>query len=165
MPLEEYSDNLRTIVSAIRASGVDRVVLITPPPLVEAKWKEHCVRTYDVPTDAQSNRNFDTTAKYAAACVRVAGEVGTPVVDLQRAFLGVEGWERLLPGGLHLSAEGQGLVYDALSSTLAREYPELRPTYFGDTALDKMAIDFPDHKAIDPADAAASFRDHAKRAP
>lgn len=164
VPLHEYADNMRAIVDAIRASGARRVLLITPPPLVEEKWKQHCVQTYGVPVDAQSNRNFETTAAYAATCVRVAGEVGAPVVDLQRAFLGVDGWERLLPDGLHLSAEGQAVVYDAVSSAIVREWPELRPTYFGDTATDKMPIDFPDHKEIDPADPAAAFREALKRA-
>ena len=45
-----------------------------------------------------------------------------------------------------------------------REWPELRPTYFGDTSTDKMQIDFPDHKEIDPADPAAAFREALKRA-
>lgn len=33
MPILEYSKNLKEIVSYIKATGVDRVVLLTPPPV------------------------------------------------------------------------------------------------------------------------------------
>jgi hypothetical protein len=38
VPLSEYSANLAAMIAAARDAGVRHVVLVTPPPVDEAKW-------------------------------------------------------------------------------------------------------------------------------
>lgn len=45
MPLQEYIQNLKDMVSHLTAVGVttDKVILITPPPLHEPDWEKECL--------------------------------------------------------------------------------------------------------------------------
>lgn len=98
-------------------------------------------------------RTAANTAAYALASREVAGECpGVIVCDLWTAMMRVAGWEgelgggekdvllpggpdagenealaRMLPDGLHLSAEGYRVWYDELSKVIREQAPEILP--------------------------------------
>ena len=118
--LEVYVNNLRSMVTYLRKeAGVRRVVLIAPPPVSEAHRVVHAKEKYGVDLVLGSERTVEMTGKYAAACTGLAAELGVPCVDLWSRFVGVEGYgDRLLNDGLHLTAEGNGLVAEAVLEVL-----------------------------------------------
>nr|XP_019611499.1 PREDICTED: isoamyl acetate-hydrolyzing esterase 1 homolog isoform X2 [Rhinolophus sinicus] len=67
------------MVRYLQAVGVpeDRVILITPPPLCEAAWEKQCLMQ-----GCKLNRLKSVVGEYARACLQVAQECGTDVLDL-----------------------------------------------------------------------------------
>ena len=164
VPLDEYVENLRSIMAAATAAGAPRLLLITPPPLDEAGWHACCVRDYGVPKDADPNRSYENTKKYAEAVMRLGKETNTPTLDLHAAFEERADWKACLRDGLHPNAAGGRLIGEAVLEAIAEYYPELRPSAYGDAdAANKLPMDFPDHKAVDAeGDYKASFREYLK---
>ena len=171
VPVDEYVENLRKIIMAIRATGkgskdgMPRVLLITPPPCDGDGWHAHCIKTYapDYKPDCEPNRNFETTAAYAAACVQLGAETGTPVLDLHTAMSSRADWKSLLSDGLHPNAEGGKVIGTAVLGAIASHFPELKPASFFDPDPAKLPLDFPDHKSIDIGDLQGSFAAHKER--
>lgn len=160
VPLDEYVDNLRSIVRAIRATGDGsaRVLLITPPPVDVEKWHTHCIATYPgYDKDAEPNRAFAVTQSYAEACAKLGAEMRTPTLDLHAAFAARDDWKALLLDGLHPNADGGKAIADEVIGAIHKFYPELRPSSFFDPDPAKLPLDFPDHKNIDPHNPKASF--------
>ena len=107
VPLSRFSENLATMVHAIRApesscySPETRVLLITPPP----------IHVPSMGVDMQSTRTFEVTKAYAEEVKKVGEAENVPVVD---AWTGVwkaagkskEGVKGFLTDGLHLSKAG-----------------------------------------------------------
>ncbi|XP_072354860.1 isoamyl acetate-hydrolyzing esterase 1 homolog isoform X3 [Scyliorhinus torazame] len=79
IPLTEYAENLKCIIEYLKSIGVceEKVILITPPPLDESAWEKECIAK-----DSILNRYNSVTNQYAEACVKVATECGTDVLDL-----------------------------------------------------------------------------------
>lgn len=145
VPLEQYVQNLRTLVShvrSIRRANPVVPMLVAPPPVQE----DH--------DDSNPNRLAARTAKYAAACVALAKEVGCPYVDMHTEMLdkvradGVAlgdeqtGLHKYLCDGLHLSAEGNKLVYDAIVKTIRTQLPDIAP--------ENLKRPFPEWREVDP---------------
>ncbi|KAG8538945.1 hypothetical protein GDO81_003288 [Engystomops pustulosus] len=44
VPLEEYADNLRSMVQYLKSVNIqqEKIVLITPPPVLEPAWEKRC---------------------------------------------------------------------------------------------------------------------------
>ena len=104
VPVAQYGENLKRIVEMIREQTDDvkpHIILIAPPPVVR-----------------EEDRNDATSAKYSAECVRVAAELAVPVVDVRSAMLADGSWERFLSDGLHLSKEGNAVVFRELVRTI-----------------------------------------------
>ena len=152
VPIDEYIDNLRAIIDAVgqTGDGTAKLLLITPPPIDEKAWHAFCVDTYGVDRHADPNRSHKATKAYADAVVRVGKETGTPTLDLHAAFLDRGDWSACFRDGLHPNAAGGMLIGDAILAAIAAHFPDLRPGAFGEADyMHKLAIDFPDHKAID----------------
>ncbi|XP_062064921.1 isoamyl acetate-hydrolyzing esterase 1 homolog isoform X2 [Lepus europaeus] len=79
VPLDEYAGNLRGMVQYLQSVGVpeSRVILITPPPLDEAAWEKECIAQ-----GHRLNRRNAVVGEYASACVQVAQDCGTDVLNL-----------------------------------------------------------------------------------
>lgn len=45
VPLEEYAENLKSLVQYLKSVDIteDRIILITPPPLYEPAWEKECI--------------------------------------------------------------------------------------------------------------------------
>ena len=137
-----------------------RILLISPPPLDEDAWAGWCEARYGVPKGAESNRDHATTAAYAAACVRVGAETGIPTLDLHSELLAQDDWKALLGDGLHPNAKGGEAIFRAVRGAINVHFPDLSPGQYGDEALGKLPLDFPDHKAIDIDAIDESFARH-----
>lgn len=162
VPIDEYCANLAAIVQAIRrmGDGTARVLLLTPPPVDGVAWHAHCARSYGLDPHAEPNRDFETTAAYATAALTVAGAEAIPVADVHAAFLAQADWKSLLDDGLHPNARGNAVIADAVRDAIGRNFPELvpaNPLSPPGGAAPGLQVDFPDHKAVDAADPAATF--------
>jgi len=167
VPLDEYVGNLRAILRAIAAvgDGSARVLLITPPPCDEEAWGRYCVGRYGLSDDAEPNRSFGNTRRYAEAVVALGAETGTPTLDLHTAFTAHADWRACLSDGLHPNAAGGRLIGKAVFDQIGKHYPELLPGAFGEEDnLYQLPMDFPDHKSIKPESIDAAFKEHAQKA-
>ncbi|ORX66193.1 SGNH hydrolase [Linderina pennispora] len=139
VPLQTYTENLRTMVSQIQDPQSDtyspgtRILLITPPPIGDKMWEETCTRR-NLPVD----RINAVTRTYADAVKMVAKEKGIPVVDLYGAIESLvgasklknppyDGYEMYLADGLHLNRNGNKLLARLILTTVISEWPEMRP--------------------------------------
>lgn len=145
VPLARFRTNLKQILThaTLGAHGA-KIILVTVSPLYEPNYINDTV-----PGDPR--RTAANAAAYALASREVAGECpGVIVCDLWSAMMRVAGWEgelggdnqalpggpdagenealaRMLPDGLHLSAEGYKVWYDELSKVIREQAPEILP--------------------------------------
>ncbi|KAJ7342071.1 hypothetical protein JRQ81_008646 [Phrynocephalus forsythii] len=123
VPLDEYVENLRAMIQYLRSVDIteDKVILVTPPPLHEASWEKECMAKGE-----KLNRLNSTTGEYAKACVKVAEECGTSVIDLWTLMQkNNQGFCCYLSDGLHLSAEGNRFLANQLWSLLEQKTSSL----------------------------------------
>ncbi len=108
VPLEEYRENLQEMATRIAVGGA-WLILVSPPPLDERKTR---------------SRRMDYTEQYALACFELGAEMNVPVVDLFHLIQQVDDWEGgCLVDGLHLTAHGMDLLYEALVAILDKQQP------------------------------------------
>jgi lysophospholipase L1-like esterase len=122
VPLDKYKQNLKEMVSRIRAHGEGKILFITPPPIDVEMLKVHHRRK-------GNDRDAEVTKGYARACVEAAGELGVGVVDFwevvkSRAGTNPRGW---FTDGLHLGPKGYRALEETVMEFIGREWPELRP--------------------------------------
>ncbi|NXJ14279.1 IAH1 esterase, partial [Odontophorus gujanensis] len=124
VPLEEYTANLTSMVHYLKSIDIskDRIILITPPPLQESAWEKECLAKGD-----KLNRRNATTGEYAQACVRVARDCGTEVLDLWTLMQKDEDFSCYLSDGLHLSTKGNSFLVGQLWSYLEKRLSALPP--------------------------------------
>ncbi|NXX60844.1 IAH1 esterase, partial [Scopus umbretta] len=122
VPLEEYAANLKSMIEYLKSVDVteDRIILITPPPLQESAWEKKCLAKGD-----KLNRRNATTGKYAQACVQVARDCGTDVLDLWTLMQKNQDFSSYLSDGLHLSTEGNSFLAAQLWSRLEKKLSAL----------------------------------------
>ncbi|KAL1783645.1 isoamyl acetate-hydrolyzing esterase 1-like [Sigmodon hispidus] len=109
VPLDEYSANLRDMVQYLRSVDIpeERIILITPPPLCEAAWANECNLK-----GCKLNRLNSVVGEYAKACVKVAGDCGTDVLDLWTLMQkDNQDFSPYLSDGLHLSPVGNEFLF------------------------------------------------------
>lgn len=97
------------------------IILFTPPPVAPKAWDHFCTITSPRPLSPRSN----TCCKlYGSALKEIGKEMDCPVVDTYQLLGGDEGEEfygRYLVDGIHLTGEGNSLVYDGLMDVIRRE--------------------------------------------
>ncbi|XP_053314814.1 isoamyl acetate-hydrolyzing esterase 1 homolog [Spea bombifrons] len=123
VPLEEYADNLRSMIQYLKSIDVagDRIILISPPPLHEPSWEKQCHGK-----GCKLNRLNAVAGEYAKACVQVAAECGTECLDLWTQMQeGDLDYTAYLSDGLHLSDEGNRFVESHLWSILEKKLSTL----------------------------------------
>ena len=142
VPINKYKANLvRILTHPNIVAHKPKIFLVTPPPLDEIRVTE-----LDLACGHPSAmRHAKNSAAYSAAVRDVAAEQGVTLIDLCKAIMdeaiaktpgfdpttgvlgdpetGVRGYlERLLPDGLHLSAEGYRIFYDLVRPHLGFEW-------------------------------------------
>ncbi|KAI9347180.1 SGNH hydrolase-type esterase domain-containing protein [Zopfochytrium polystomum] len=154
VPLAEYRENLKSMLSDIRRHAPDaKAVLITPPPVDPSRWGPHCVAK-----GRPNDRSVEQTRAYRDAALEVYGELvaADPTgaerwlrpLDTWPLFLGPEtAWSadrcgQVLSDGLHLAFEGNRLLARALLDLVKTAWPrELDP--------DRLQVRVPTHDVID----------------
>ncbi|XP_062429007.1 isoamyl acetate-hydrolyzing esterase 1 homolog isoform X1 [Rhea pennata] len=122
VPLEEYAANLKSMIQYLKSVDIneDRIILITPPPLQESSWEKECLAKGD-----KLNRLNSITGEYAKACVQVARDCGTDVVDLWTLMQKNQDFSSYLSDGLHLSTKGSNFLAAQLWSCLEKKISTL----------------------------------------
>ncbi|GAB1297329.1 Isoamyl acetate-hydrolyzing esterase 1 homolog [Apodemus speciosus] len=123
VPLDEYSANLRDMVQYLRSVDIPegRVILITPPPLCEAAWEKECILK-----GCKLNRLNSAVGEYAKACLQVARDCGTDVLDLWTLMQkDSQDFSSYLSDGLHLSPKGNEFLFLHLWPLLDRRVSSL----------------------------------------
>ena len=125
VPLAEYEANLAALCARVgarlaRPGGI--VVLVSPPPVVEASWPD---------------RSNARVREYSAAAARAAAASGALHLDLFARLYDGEGgaFGALLSDGLHLSRAGNARVAQLLLELLAERAPQALP--------DALPLDLP----------------------
>ncbi|KAJ5787994.1 hypothetical protein N7457_002984 [Penicillium paradoxum] len=142
VPLDQYKENLKTIIQhpATRAQN-PRLMLISPPPV-----NEHQLEFFDAAKDTPfPSRTAILTKLYAAAAREVGAALNIPVVDLWSAFMKPTGWKEgdpligsrdvpdnetlagLLSDGLHLTSAGNRVVYEEVMKVIQANWPDQTP--------------------------------------
>ncbi|XP_050171798.1 isoamyl acetate-hydrolyzing esterase 1 homolog [Myiozetetes cayanensis] len=126
VPLEEYAANLKSMIQYLKSVDIteDRIILITPPPLQESAWEKACLAKGD-----KLNRCNATTGQYAQACVQVAKDCRTDVLDLWTLMQKNQDFSSYLSDGLHLSPKGSSFLAAQLWSRLENKVSAL-PSLF-----------------------------------
>ena len=135
VPVDEYEQNLKTIVSDLRKKLKETpIILITPPPLDENAWDHFCREQYDS-LDPRSNA---ASKLYGERTKLVANEFGCSLVDSFTLLGGngdVASYGETLEDGLHLSAKGNDLLFDGLMDVIKRDHPNLAPKVNEDDSI------------------------------
>jgi lysophospholipase L1-like esterase len=141
VPVDEYEQNLRTIVTDIvklRKHRTTPIILMTPPPLDEQAWDKYC---RDEHGDL-SPRSNESSKLYGERVKLVAKETGCCLVD-SFSFLGVNDgastYGQSLEDGLHLSARGNQLLFNGLMEVISRDLPHLAPKVSEENGRDFFA--------------------------
>ncbi|KAM4693501.1 isoamyl acetate-hydrolyzing esterase 1 homolog [Discoglossus pictus] len=123
VPLEEYSDNLNCMIQYLRSVDItpDRIILITPPPLYEPDWEVQCHTK-----GCKLNRLNTDAGLYAKACVQVAKDCGSEVLDLWTLMQKEnQDFRVYLSDGLHLSDKGSQFLETHLWEILEKKISAL----------------------------------------
>jgi lysophospholipase L1-like esterase len=110
VPLDEYTANVREILSRVQASG-KKVVWATTTPVHE---------------DNHKSKGFDRlegdVLRYNEAATRVARELGVPINDLYRVVQDAGEASGLLPDGVHFTPDGSARLGKAVAASLRENW-------------------------------------------
>ena len=128
VPLEEYSQNLKTLVEQSRKSyPAAKILLITPPPVHHEQRFAFQKQRYKEKATGILERTNENTGQYADACKDVAKETNIPYLDLYTLMQ--EGNDRdfgkYFYDGLHFNKEGHDFVLKHLLEAIEAHYPNL----------------------------------------
>jgi len=126
-PIDEFCENLKRIVEKLKKKPVlaRRVVVLTPPPLVEDMRLKYQEEKYGNKATGELERTSINSARYASALKEELAGLAE-IVDIYVAF--VEAGPRpLLCDGLHLSRDGQDFVFRLVSDQLSIQPKPLVP--------------------------------------
>lgn len=147
VPLDEYKQNLHSIVSSFKKRWPKTLVLlITPPPIDEDERLRH---PYAENPSGLPERTNEAAGAFAKACVETAGECGIPVVDLWTRMQQYPDWRKAyLRDGLHLTQDGNKVVFEEVVKKLND----------GGLSLEKLTVDLPLFADIDHGDPLKAFQ-------
>lgn len=134
IPLNEYTSNIKTIVNYMKSEGAAGeegsdfpIILMTPPPVDDQKWNDYCVKS--------GRKSFDRSNKssksYGQSLIENVGkELKLPVLDvfdLLKGNDGVSSYQNYLSDGLHLTEEGNTMIFEGLMNLIKENFPHLMP--------------------------------------
>ncbi|XP_007969713.1 isoamyl acetate-hydrolyzing esterase 1 homolog isoform X1 [Chlorocebus sabaeus] len=122
IPLEEYATNLKSMVQYLKSVDIpeNRVILITPTPLCETAWEKECIIQ-----GCKLNRLNSVVGEYANACLQVAQDCGTDVLDLWTLMQDSQDFSSYLSDGLHLSPKGNEFLFSHLWPLIEKKVSSL----------------------------------------
>eukprot|EP00795_Rhopilema_esculentum_P016604 gene16604-8031_t len=133
VPLDEYKDNVKYIISKIESYGVprERIILVTPPPMDIAAWTG-----YAREKDFAVAFSEEKLAPYVNACLTIADEMNMRRVNLWEDMLKKEDWREFFNDGLHFNNKGHMFVFQELKEHF-------------DVVLSPLKIVYPEWKDVD----------------
>jgi len=131
VPLEEYKRNLAEIVARVR-QRCEHVVVLSPPPIHEASYRSVFVEPRNG-KGAPLDRTLAASQSYAAAAGEAAATAGCAFVDVWSKIQAAapaepadeQPWGRFFYDGLHLSQEGNQVVFDELLRVIGDRFPQV----------------------------------------
>ncbi|KAM3362193.1 GDSL esterase/lipase isoform X1 [Capsicum galapagoense] len=147
VPIEEYKQNLHSIVSFLKGRWpTTEVILISPPPIDEPT-RLLCPFTEN--KSGLPERTNEAAGNYAKACLAVAAECGVSAIDLWTRMQRIPGWQTAcLSDGLHLTQTGNKIVFEEVVEALKKK----------GFSLETLPVDLPVIFDIDPNDPLKSFQ-------
>jgi isoamyl acetate esterase len=131
IPIDEYIQNLTTLVQSFQVERKIPVILLTPPPVDEKRWMKYWGRDE---SREPPDRQLHVTREYCQACRNVAVDQNCLLLDVFDLLGGNnEGngpepaFSIHLSDGLHLSESGNTLVYEGLMTLVQNQIPNLAP--------------------------------------
>ncbi|KAK7330496.1 hypothetical protein VNO77_24691 [Canavalia gladiata] len=150
VPVKEYKENLRKFVLHLKkCSSTMQILLIAPPPICEEGRLAYAISLYGENARKLPERTNKVTGQYANACVEIAKEMGVHYINLWSKMQETDGWQKkFLSDGLHLTPEGNDVVYQEVIKVLNE----------AGLSADKMPFDFPHHSKIDHKNPESAFQ-------
>lgn len=109
VPLEEYDQNLRSIIDIFKEQNPDiALILVTPPPVDHTRWP---------------SRHNELVSTYAEAVRRIAVDKAAVLVDLWITADAIAIND--LEDGLHLNESGNSKVFFAVQRGIREAWPHL----------------------------------------
>jgi len=128
VPIAEYKSNLERIVTWARHANPQMdLLLVTPPPVYDRRYREHCISK----GAADLVRDNARARTYAEACKDVGRRMSVATLDLWTA-LGGE-WEDderapFFTDGLHFTKQGNHAVFREVSGIIASSFKHWNPS-------------------------------------
>ncbi|KAJ3701204.1 hypothetical protein LUZ61_004909 [Rhynchospora tenuis] len=111
VPLAEYQKNLKSIYAYFKKIWPSAVVIFITPPPVDDEARIRLLPEDD--TSGLPERTNEAAGEFAKACIAVAKECGSPVIDIWSKMQQVPDWEKsTLSDGLHLAALGNKVLFE-----------------------------------------------------
>lgn len=159
VPIDQYRENLKKMIQhpLVQAHN-PKIILVTPPPVDEALCEKLELEVWGIDV---VRRTAEVVSQYAQVVRDVGSEMDVAVLDIWSAFMEKVGWKfgqpligakgvsqieglelpTLLIDGLHLTGEGNRIVYQELIKLIREKWPEQTPEvltfdlpYWGDEA-------------------------------
>lgn len=113
VPLDRYKSNVKALIDLVRNpdsiyyNPKMRLILITPPPMNEVQWDQHCLER----NNEKGNRSNESVRKYADCIKDIGRETNIPVADIWSTIMDKVDQENkhlsdFLLDGLHLNTNG-----------------------------------------------------------
>eukprot|EP00743_Colponemidia_sp_Colp-15_P005550 GILK01005971.1.p1 GENE.GILK01005971.1~~GILK01005971.1.p1 ORF type:complete len:304 (-),score=45.86 GILK01005971.1:136-1047(-) len=148
--VDEYKQNLVEMINRLKNYAKDQaatkpthIILITPPPIHEAKRAMSCQGTYNPETD----RSDENAHRYGLAMKEVAQSMGVFCINLweQMHAQGGDNYGDYLSDGLHFTSSGQTLLARSLLAFIQENIKELVPAVDTDAVhAQTMSVDVPE---------------------
>jgi lysophospholipase L1-like esterase len=119
VPLAEYEQNLRTIITELRGAGARPVLMTTNP----TRWTSRLRGIYGKPPyrpDAPDGFDAPVLSRYNESVRRLAAELSAPLVDVHGAF-STRNPDKLLLDGMHPNDEGHRLIAELLVPVIRQQ--------------------------------------------
>ena len=142
--VEEYKENLITIIQYIRRiNGNITIVIITPPAVNSDLW----------PT-----RSIEQVTPYASVVRELAAEYNLGLIDLHSNDNGNKKIELSdLRDGLHLNETGNNKVFESIRNLIRSKYPALCPDDNSD-GKPNIPLHYPHFSALTTKDSASAIQ-------
>ncbi|KAH9524413.1 isoamyl acetate-hydrolyzing esterase [Bulinus truncatus] len=136
VPLAEFEQNLREIVTFAMSQGIarEKIILISPPAFNAEAWSIVCQERGKV-----LSKDNATTGIYAKACSKLADEMGVKLIDLYSAMMNSLDYTIYLNDGLHLSEKGSQLLFDLLQPIIKQLTSHIPEVWF--PSYDQVDLD------------------------
>mmetsp|Transcript_72106 Transcript_72106/g.182314 ORF Transcript_72106/g.182314 Transcript_72106/m.182314 type:complete len:272 (-) Transcript_72106:79-894(-) len=119
VPLDEYRKHLTNIVRRVR-QRCDHVVVVSPPPIHEASYRAIFIEPRQG-IGAPLDRSLEASRRYADAAGQAKVQAAAPAAEGSSD----QPWGRFFYDGLHLSEEGNKLVFRELLALVGERFPDL----------------------------------------